>query len=100
MSSDFLQLLVNSSGAALVTGLFIFYLGKRDKENSRETDVFVRAIGVFNKTIQNYLKDSIKVKQDLAEKIQRNTDVLENLEKIIDNKFRTRENKRVKDAIE
>lgn len=41
----------------------------------------------FNSIIQDYLKESIRVKQDLAEKMQRMTDVLEILENKLDRKI-------------
>lgn len=83
MTTDILQLLINSSGAAVVTGLFVYYLIKKDKRQERKDER-------MDSIINGYLKDSISVKKDLAEKLQRNTDVLETLETLIDHRFRRR----------
>ena len=76
MSPDILQLLINSSGAAIVTGLFIYYLGGRDKHDRIMYDK-------FNQTIQEYMKENTKEKIELSKNIQRFTDVTEEQKKTI-----------------
>ena len=57
---ELIKLAVNSSGALAVAFLAFFYMEKRDQ--------------LFTHTINEYLKDSIKVKQELASKLQEFSD--------------------------
>jgi len=68
MTNEVLSLLTQSSGAALVTGIFIWYLTRFNKlvhEERQQTNLI----------IGDYLRESTRVKQHLAEKLQEFSDV-------------------------
>ena len=80
--NELLPLLVQSSGAAGVTGIFIFYLLRHDKQDRAERES-------FNKTIQNHLyganliqKESNKVNKELSVKLGELTRVINDFKNI------------------
>lgn len=54
---------VQLGGTVVTVVVFMVYLKGRDGE-------FTKAIAMFNKTINDYLKDSIKTQKNLAKKLQ------------------------------
>lgn len=80
------QELVQLGGTVVVVAFFIWYLNKRDKINDEKDKRWAQ-------TLNHYLRDSLNVKKDLAVKLQRNTDVLENLEAIIEKDIAKRTSK-------
>lgn len=63
MTSDIYQLAINSSGAAIVTALFIWYLLKLAKTNDIKDDR-------YNRIIQEYLKENLNTHKELAKNLQ------------------------------
>lgn len=63
--NDLAQLLVNSSGAALVSGLFIWYLIKRDK------------------VLDKYLENSVETNEKLATNLERFSNVIKEQKEMI-----------------
>lgn len=63
MPTDIMQLLINSSGAAIVTALFIWYLIKRDRTGEKQEER-------FNLIIQDYLRDNLTTHKELAKRLQ------------------------------
>lgn len=94
MSTELISTLLQASGAAGVTLMFVVYLIKRDKRDSE-------MMGRFNTTVNGYLKDANKAQSTLAVKIhefgQTNKELKDALEKIyIHNKSIVDENKRLR----
>ena len=67
MSSELISTFLQSSGAAGVSVFFIWYLNKFNKDLERER-------ARHDNIVQEYLKESIKVKTMLAEKLQQLAD--------------------------
>lgn len=63
MSPEILSTLLQASGAAGVTAMFVYYLIKRDKKDQKMVEG-------FNQTINSYLTKDSKVKEVLAERLQ------------------------------
>lgn len=63
MAAEVLSLLTQSSGAALVTGMFLWYLVKQDKRSDNRQSQ-------FNTIITDYLKENTKSQVTLSEKLQ------------------------------
>ena len=64
MSSDIVQLAINSSGAALVTAIFIWYLlqhGKEDAKREQRQEII----------IQKYLAESNKTHKELSRNLEK-----------------------------
>lgn len=70
MTTEIFQLLINSSGAALVTGLFLWYQFKTDKTKTSRED---KLQDILIKISTNFQKNT--------DALEKNTDVLENIEK-------------------
>lgn len=76
MNGELIQLLANSSGAVVVTGIFIMYLIRKDKSDQQ-------TYTKFNDIIKNHLNDSSKSMREVAssnvkvaEKMQLLTDTI------------------------
>lgn len=67
MNADILQTILNASGAAGVTAMFVLYLIKRDKKDQE-------MIKGFNQTINIHLKESNKSREKLARELQELSD--------------------------
>lgn len=78
--TDITQLLVNSSGAIVVTFLFIRYLEKWNDRN-------ITRHQIFNDTIQGYLLESIRVKQELAAQLQNFADASREQKDVIESLY-------------
>lgn len=76
MSTDIFQLLINSSGAAVVTALFIWYLIKRDKTAEKQVEQ-------FNNIIQDYLRENLQTHKELAKRLQEFADASKQQTEII-----------------
>lgn len=63
MTAEVISLLTQSSGAALVTGMFLWYLVKQDKRSDDRQNQ-------FNTIITDYLKENTKSQVILSEKLQ------------------------------
>lgn len=66
--TDISQILTNSSGEAIVTFIFIFYLIKRDKEFSKTIKAMVKD---FNDTISKHMTANSKAMVDLKNIIEK-----------------------------
>lgn len=77
MSADILQTLLNASGAAGVTGMFVFYLFKRDKRDHE-------MVKSFNQTINVHLKESNKSREKLAKELQEFSDTNRELKETLE----------------
>jgi len=94
MNTELISTLLQASGAAGVTLMFVVYLLKRDKRDSE-------MMGRFNATVNSYLKDANKTQANLAVKInefnETNKELKDALEKIyLHNKTIVDENRRLK----
>lgn len=94
MNAELISTLLQASGAAGVTLMFVVYLLKRDKRDSE-------MMGRFNATVNSYLKDANKTQANLAVKInefnETNKELKDALEKIyLHNKTIVDENRRLK----
>jgi len=69
MEKEFISLMTQTSGAALVTGMFIWYLLKSDKRNSKNQQV-------FTEIITKHIRDNTKALLEFAEKIHEFTEAL------------------------
>lgn len=67
MSTEILSTLLQASGAAGVTAMFVFYLLKRDK---KDQDM----VKGFNQTINVHLKEANKSREKLAKELQEFSD--------------------------
>ena len=64
---DSIEKFTQLGASVVVVLIFIRYLQTRDGE-------FTKALNDFNCTIREYLKDSIKVKQELSQRLQQFSD--------------------------
>lgn len=90
MNTELINTLMQSSGAATVSGLFVWYLYKRDKLNSQIYDRFDKLVENHLKRGQMVQRESNRVNQELAIKMQRLTDVINSLGKNVDMNTKSR----------
>ena len=62
--NDIFQLLINSSGAAIVAGLFVWYIKNRDISDRIQTQKIVEQ---FNTVVTKHIQDATKVMQEVSD---------------------------------
>lgn len=76
--SDLTQILVNSSGAVVVCFIAFSFFSKLIKMNNEERQSYSlerqNTVSKFTETINEYMKDSLKVKQELVMRLQEFSD--------------------------
>lgn len=80
MSVELVQTLLQASGAAGVTLMFVWYLIKRDKRDGEMVDK-------FNKTIEGHLERGLKVQAELATRLQEFKDANRELKDVIEKMY-------------
>lgn len=87
--NDIFQLLINSSGAAIVAGLFVWYIKNRDISDRIQTQKIVEQ---FNNVVTNHIKDATKVMQEVSdanrELVESNRDLREVIQKLYAQNFK------------
>ena len=80
------QLLTSNIAAIVMAGGFLWYLTRKDKLNKETSDGFTKVIENHLHTALNVQKETNKVSKELVRELQKNTDVIQALDKRINGK--------------